>query len=89
MLFLVQRPTPGKKLSRNPRSFHQRLPFEVVVHDIPEVRNRRYASTCACKEVWRLTDDAMARAVRLELVDLRRTFRSNACICACMGVVVG
>lgn len=89
MMFEVKRVTPGKLSDHSgavARTLRTALPFEVEIHDKPETRGA-YDSVCRCTEVFRLTDEAVARLKRFGLFLAKNQGRTNPCICRCMGEI--
>ena len=88
MTFEVQRVTPGRLSDHSgaqvARALRTALPFEVEVHDIPENRVA-YDSVCACAEVYRLTDDAVAWLKKRGMFLMANIGRPNPTVCCCMG----
>ena len=90
MTFEVQRVTPGRLSDHSgqavARTLRTALPFEVEVRDIPEKRVA-YDSVCACAEVFRLTDDAVAWLKKRGMFLMANNGRPNPTVCKCMGIV--
>lgn len=97
MTFLVEHPTPGKRTgldglagSRGPqRMLREAMPFEVEVEDQPWIRNESYVAACVCREVFRLTGDAVGELRRFGM--LRKELEKKAvapCVCRCMGKIL-
>ena len=91
MNFRVERVTPGQIGDHGGvavgRGLRAALPFTVEVEDSPEMREN-YESICACKSIFRLTDDAVRGLKKHGLFRQDLAGRRNPCVCLCMGRVI-
>jgi hypothetical protein len=89
--FLIERVTPGKlmydrRIDGPGQSLRYALPLEVEV----ELEDRAsFDSICECSLVYRLTDEAVRWLRKRDMYPRRLNGRANACVCSCMGQIVG
>lgn len=92
LTFEVRRVTPGMPADHAgtgvQRALRAALPFQVEVTSYPISRQPDYISTCRCRTVFRLTDDAVRWLRKRGMLRQQLQTGPNPCVCLCMGKVI-